>query len=416
MPEKVSLKTGLANLAWSFANYPRYASGIVWEDKASVLPLSCPDAVAFWAVFQPMFEQLFAPFELRGRLSGHQERRGPAGDLGRAVDAIVAALGLELGDELAVMRYGAGWGSLRGPEQLAAKQRLLDCPGQPGEHRPRCELPGLIAGAAARALLRQSQRRHGPAQVGADQAAGEDPERVLRGDWLGFLRYIGETPHPDEEIATAIPGPELFVGGTKDASVVASDLGLRPTRCSEPGDLLGQCRGALLRPSHRSKSVWSPSRPTGRVRRIHACQAPGMKPLYGLMEFAVRRHGLLTDTRGRPLQPALLPRPPEPRTPDDIERLWGSTMLARWPSASSPRCRPMLRCLRPSVRRCGSGMRSPSRWYISEGPLRGDRHGGVAGPTCVDLEDAQDARLPYRSGHVHRVDRGRSQARTRRAR
>ena len=39
MPEKVSLKTGLANLPWSFANYPRYASGIVWEEKASVLPL-----------------------------------------------------------------------------------------------------------------------------------------------------------------------------------------------------------------------------------------------------------------------------------------------------------------------------------------------------------------------------------------
>ena len=35
-----------------------------------MLSLSTPDSVAFWAVFQPLFEQLFAPFELRGRLSG----------------------------------------------------------------------------------------------------------------------------------------------------------------------------------------------------------------------------------------------------------------------------------------------------------------------------------------------------------
>ena len=40
------------------------------------------------------------------------------------------------------------------------------------------------------------------------------------------MHYIGEAPHPDEEIATAIPAPEIFVGGAKDATAVAADLGL----------------------------------------------------------------------------------------------------------------------------------------------------------------------------------------------
>ena len=126
IPEKVSLKTGLANLPWTFANYPRYASGIVWEEKASVLPsVVSRGSCCFWAVFQPLFEQLFAPFELRGRLSGTKSAEDQLA-IWAAVDAIVDALGFEVDDELAVMRYGAGWGSLRAPEQLAAKQRLLE--------------------------------------------------------------------------------------------------------------------------------------------------------------------------------------------------------------------------------------------------------------------------------------------------
>ena len=34
-------------------------------------------------------------------------------------------LGLDVGDKLAVMRYGGGWGRLRAGEQLDAKQGLL---------------------------------------------------------------------------------------------------------------------------------------------------------------------------------------------------------------------------------------------------------------------------------------------------
>src|ERR1700693_5404360 len=34
LPEKASLKAGLVNLTWTFAQYPRFATGIAWEERA----------------------------------------------------------------------------------------------------------------------------------------------------------------------------------------------------------------------------------------------------------------------------------------------------------------------------------------------------------------------------------------------
>ena len=371
VPEKVSLKTGLANLAWSFANYPRYASGIVWEDKASVLPLSCPDAVVFWAVLQPMFEQLFAPFELRGRLLGTKSAEDQLATWAE-VDAIVGALGLELGDELAVMRYGAGWGSLRAPEQLAAKQRLLAALASQAS-------TDLGASYRAYRLAPLLERYYDKAKGGMARRKSvltKPLEKTLSGffggDWLGFLRYIGETPHPDEEIATAIPAPELFVGGTKDASVVASDLGLPADEVQRAlATFWASAEGgapAAISPVEEHvvalKAYW------GEFDAIHARQAPGMKPLYGLTEFAhsgaMDPDWILEDGRYSPrcyldlLSPALL---------NDIERLWGPTMLARWPERIVTEMAPhaaLSETFGPALRFWHEV--ALTSWYISEGP------------------------------------------------
>ena len=147
------------------------------------------------------------------------------------------------------------------------------------------------------------------------------------GDWLAFLRYIGEAPHPDEEIATAIPAPELFVGGTKDATAVAADLGL-------PADEVQRAL-ATFWATHRGQPSYchlagrgargAPQGLLGEFDAIHARQTPGMKPLYGLVEYslarAMDRDWVLQDGRYSPrcyldlLSPALL---------DDIERHLGA--------------------------------------------------------------------------------------------
>ena len=84
LPEKMTLKPGLASLPWTFATYPRYATGIVWEERAGVVPVDCPDAVPIWSIFQPLFEQLFAPIELRGRLVGTKSAEDQLAGVGRS--------------------------------------------------------------------------------------------------------------------------------------------------------------------------------------------------------------------------------------------------------------------------------------------------------------------------------------------
>ena len=110
------------------------------------------------------------------------------------------------------------------------------------------------------------------------------------GDWPAFLHYIGEAPHPDEEIATAIPAPEIFVGGAKDATAVAADLGLPADEVQRAlGDVVGHHRG---QPSDcHLAGRGARGDPQGLLVEfdaVHAHPAPGMKPLYGLVELTGR--------------------------------------------------------------------------------------------------------------------------------
>ena len=124
IPEKAALKVGLLGFPATFATYPRFASGIVWEERARADFTRSAAAVLMWSVLEPLFEQLYIPFELRGRLVGMKSRDDQLASWA-ALDDLLAALRIDVADELAVMRYGGGWGRLRGADQLAAKQRVL---------------------------------------------------------------------------------------------------------------------------------------------------------------------------------------------------------------------------------------------------------------------------------------------------
>ncbi len=305
LPEKMSLKTGLANLAWAFVSYPRYASGIVFEDKASVLPVSCPDGVVFWSALQPLFEQLFAPFELRGRLSGTKSAEDQRA-IWTTVDDIVGALGLQISDELAVMRFGAGWGSLRAAEQLAAKQRLLGALATQASS----QLGARYRAYRVAPLIERYYAKAKGGRVLRKSVLTKPLEKTLSGffggDWLAFLGYIGEQPHSNEEIATALPAPELFVGGAKHASAVAANLGLPvdevqralatfwATNEDQPPMAISPVEERI----DTLKGYW------GEFDAVHAHQSRGMKPLYGLVEFShsdvMEQDWMLEDGRYSP--------------------------------------------------------------------------------------------------------------------
>jgi hypothetical protein len=370
IPEKAALKVGLLGFPATFATYPRFASGIVWEERARADFTRSAAAVLMWSVLEPLFEQLYIPFELRGRLVGMKSRDDQLASWA-ALDDLLAALCIDLADELAVMRYGGGWGRLRGADQLAAKQRVLA--GLAAQSTP--ELALLYRAHRLRPLIACYYEKAKSGRAPRRRVVTRSLERTLSGffggDWLGFLRYLGEEPHPDEEIVTAIPETRLFVGGrrTKTAAEIAAAKGLS-TREVE------LALATFWSTGHEpAAAIASPVEERVRVLEtywdqldgLHARQAPGMPSLEGVVEEVggIRIGWAGLDQYRPPLYLEVLPRD----LIEKIEQLWATTMLPRWPDRIASEISPhaaMAETFGAALRfwhRCGL-----AAWSITEGP------------------------------------------------
>ena len=227
VPEKVSLKTGLANLAVDASPTtpatPRASSG---RTRRACSLCRVPTPYLLGRVPAAVRAAL-RPLRAAWPTLGHQERRGPAGDLGRRWTRSSAPSASRSDDELAVMRYGAGWGSLRAPEQLAAKQRLLDA---------LASQASIDLGARYRAyrLAPLIDRYYSKAKGGVARRKSvltKPLEKTLSGffggDWLALLAlHRRSAPPQTRRSPPPSPPPSSSSVGTKDASAVAADLGL----------------------------------------------------------------------------------------------------------------------------------------------------------------------------------------------
>jgi hypothetical protein len=378
LPEKTSLKAGLVNLPWTFARYPRFATGLAFEERARVLLADSPATVLVWTILEPLFEQLFVPFELRGRLAGTKSREDQLAAWA-FLDEIVSALGFNIGNELAVMRYGGGWSRLRAAEQLEAKQRLLAALAVQANEQ-------LATRYRAYRLLPLMDRYYGKAKNGQarrKQVLTRPLEKTLAGffggDWLRLLQYLEESPHPDEEIVAAIPEAKLFVGGTKSPAAVAAEVGV-PTEEVERAlstywPISGERAAGLMSPVDERISVlkafWQ------HFDEIHSRQAPGMPSLWGLVEEGrgVRIGWEGPDWYNPHLYRKLLPT----ELVDEIERLWASIMLPRWPDRIVSELSPhalMAETFGPALQFWqGSAL---TAWFVCEGPMSRTDMAGLA--------------------------------------
>ncbi len=369
LPERVSLKCGLVNLPSTFARHPRFATRITWEERARVGLARNPAGVFIWAILEPLFEQLFAPFELRGRLVGTKSREDQLAAWVSA-DEIVSALGLDVHNELAVMRYGGSWSRLRAAEQLNAKQRLLgSLAAQASEH--------MAGRYRAYRLLPLIVRYYSKAKNGrAKRVRVLTPtlEKTLTGffggDWLRFLGYLGEQPHPDEEIVMAVPEPKLFVGSTRSAAAVAAEMGVAVEEVERAlstywDTTVERAVGATSPVGERVSTLgafWE------HFDAIHSRQALGMPSLGALVEEG---RGVQIGWEGPDwwysprLYRKLLPN----ELVDEIERLWASTMLPKWPNRIVSEISPhalMADAFGPSLRFWhGCAL---TAWLVCEGP------------------------------------------------
>jgi hypothetical protein len=211
------------------------------------------------------------------------------------------------------------------------------------------------------------------------------------GDWLAFLAYIGEKPHPDEQIVTALPKPRLHVGGVSRAAEVAEQMGLPATEVermmaaywqqSDGGSPIEKRVDVLMR-------YWR------FFDEIHTKQAAGMPPLWGLVEDH-RSFDFYYHDPNQPYQPRLyLQLLPETML-TEVEQLWGATMLPRWPdriiSEPSPHMA-LAETLGPALKFWqGCAL---TAWFLCEGPSSRTNMVGLAEYYHKEIKALEDLGAP----------------------
>lgn len=380
LPEKIKLIAGMVNLPSTFARHPRFATGLAWDERGRFLLPNSTVAVFLWAVLLPLFEQLFLPFQLRGHMAGMKSREDQIAAWA-SVDEIVSALGFDVGSELAVMRYGGGWGRLRAVEQVEAKQHLLAAFAAQANEQ-------MAARYRAYRLLPLMARYYSKAKDGRarrSQVLTQSLEKTLTGffggDWLRLLEYLEETPHPDEEIVAAIPETKLFVSSTKIPAVVAAQVGVPAEEVERALSMYWDTAGERAAGSRTPvdervgvlKAFWA------HLDTIHSRQIPGMPSLWGLVE---ERGGVGIgfgwegpDWYSPRLYRKLLPS----ELVGEIERLWASTMLPRWPDRIISEISPhalMAETFGTALQFWhGSAL---TAWFVCEGPMSRTDMAGLA--------------------------------------
>lgn len=392
LPERVNLGGGVANLPHYFKETPRFAHAMASYEGGRVLLQSSPDAVLLWAVLEPLFQEVARPFELRGRLSGTLSDEEDV-QAWEGVDGFFRALGFTELEEMSLVRRGGGWHKLKGAaEQVEAKRRLFAALAREAD-------PSMGARYRARAVLPLVEQYYKKAKadgrVKRKQALTKAFQPILAGffggDWLALVDYLGEEPHPEEQIITALPKTQLRVGGADRAAEIAEKQGI-------PAEEVRKIAAALWQQSGGASPI---EERVAVLRRywlafddLHARQRPGMRPLWGLVEEFPSLH-LREPNENSPHQPKLylelLPR----ELVEDVERLWGTAMLPRWPDRIVSEPFPhflMVETFGPALKFWQSC--ALTAWFICEGPYSRTDMTGLAHHERRELSELRGMDTP----------------------
>lgn len=334
LPEYANLRVGMMSLPWAFQEHDRFATGIALDECGRVALKSSADTVFIWATLETLFKLLFLPFELRGNLSGTLDREMVLKHW-YEIDSLYRALGFQVEDELAILRWGGGWHKLKAAEQLESKKRLLQALAlqvnpQMASYYRALRVQELIWGYYKKAknsnLVKSKQvvtKALQPALSG-----------FFGGDWLSFLTYLGETPHPDEQIFTSLPEIRPFVSGSSRAREVASLQGVPEEEIRRIAAAYWQQPSELSPVEQRVgvlKQFWLA------FDDIHTRQAVGMRPLWGLVDkYNSRRFDeTYWQSSWHPLQAAMQPQLYLTLLSEslvkEIDQLWGVKMEVKYP-------------------------------------------------------------------------------------
>lgn len=340
LPEKSSARLGLLHFPAHLRAADRFFHDAVeGPPYVSVATAASPEAVLAQAVVVPLLASFYEPFALRSgrampanRRDSQEKSREQRKHRWRAAGEFFADVGLDVRDELSVLRPGGGWTRLRAAEQLAAKVALGDA-----LRREAMRVGPAALGAGYRAVrLRPMLQRY---YARADKEGRALRRRALTrelkvtlsgffaGDWLAFLDYVGGEPHPEEHVATALPEARLYLGLSPKTSQNPRAEGVSDEQLGLiAASLYGGTNSPVQERIGVMKEYWEA------FDGVHARQRTGMPPLWGLVEEW--RGYSLTGTRDPdgPYTEGIYRRLLPPELLVEVERLWGTAVLPREPA------------------------------------------------------------------------------------
>lgn len=393
LPTYASLRIGNLHIPYAFAKNGRFAMELIGDERGSVALAGNPEAVLLWSLLDSFFENLFRPITLRGGRSEITPPKSREAQLKEwaEIDSFYQTLGLELGSELAVMRYGGGWHRLRAAEQQAAKSQLLDTIARQNN-------PELMAkryrAMRIRALVTAYYKKAKDGRALRTRVLNRTLERTLAsyfgGGWLAFLNYLGEQPHQDEQIVTALPQTQLLTAGSERAAEAASQLGIPVEEARLALETFWQAPGGASPVEQRvafMKEYWQV------FNYIHARQQSGMKPLWGLVDewagFSIGRE------YGSPHQPGLYRELLPGSIQREIEGLWRTRVLPAYPERLVTEAFPhvsMAQTFGPALK-FWHGC-SLTAWFPCEGPYSRTDMPGLAQYHAKELAVLRDLGTP----------------------
>ncbi len=364
-----------------------------------------PEALLAHTVLDPMFSSLYEPFVLRSgrafppsfddspeKAESSRERRRTRW---QEVDTFFAALNLGVEPELSAVRPGGGWSRLRAAEQLSAKVALADAIRREAE---RVGPASLGARYRAFRLLPLLQRYYAKAKkdgrILRRRALTREYEATLSGffggDWLALLDYLGEEPHSDEHIATALPETRLYLTPSQE---VDTKLGVESVSEEQLKLIATSLFGGETSPVERRLSALT--RYWQAFDSLHTRQESGMEPLWGLVEDHLGFVLFRTEKDNSPHRKGLYRRALPDDLLDEIDELWGSAMSPREPARIVTDPFPHVRLAEifgPALRFWhGCAL---TAWFLCEGPYSRTDMAGLKDYHSRALAELEDLGAP----------------------
>lgn len=361
LPDAVPIKAHALLFPALFRAFPRYAHALAGEEKGKFALSGNPDAMVVWSVLQPMADLLLAPVVLRVQKSGLLQR-DEFDAAWRKVVGDFAMLGVDCDAQLAPFAWGGGWSSFNAQTQFLAKAALLNAISD----QMTLDIIRRYRASVTASLVQQYYSKAKNGRAKRKQVITKEHARTLAGvfagDWLGFVEYLGEVPHEEERIVTALPEPKLIVTGKDKAAEVAAAKGLPLEEVERIlASYWNDSNSPVLERVSVLREYWN------HFDSIHSGQARGMPPLWGLVEEG-SLIDLESEERGpyrRELYRSLLPQ----QLLTAVDRSWSGTVFAKWPEAVVTELFPhtaMADTFGPALRFWhGCAL---TAWFVCEGP------------------------------------------------